>query len=187
MNEIIKKTVKSCSLTALTIFVVLCLFFKPNGVGEIINYIGYSSFVTLIVWSAYEMFLWKLNPFIKIPRIYGKYKGTLVSSYDNYENEKEISVDIKQTYSTISIVAKTNEITSKSVACNFYFDNGEKILYYNYVTNPQSKYRDKNPVQDGACKLIILNVNEIEGNYWTSQKTVGDLKLKRILKCRNKL
>ena len=123
----------------------------------------------------YERILWRYNPLEKIPRLRKEYEGLLKYSYDGVSGEKKIKIAIKQSLLNISLKITTDEIISNSVYANIILENEEYILYYIYTTNPKSEYIAKNPIQYGACRLIIDTDYEMRGIYWTSQKTIGDI------------
>jgi hypothetical protein len=127
--------------------------------------------------TVYEKFLWRYNPLEKIPRLNKKYNGKIIYDYNGSHNEKEISIFINQTLLSIRITIKTNEITSNTISSNLLFENGEYVLYYNYITDPKSQYIQQNPIQRGTCRLIIDSEVELRGTYWTTQKTIGDIVL----------
>ena len=137
---------------------------------------GYS----VIAIVVYERYLWKYNPFVKIPRLKKKYAGILSYNYKGKLGEKNIEIEIKQSFLSTNVKLKSDEISSKTITSDLVEENGEFVLYYTYITNPLSKCSDENPIQIGTCKLVIDNINDIRGNYWTSRKTIGDLHFRSI-------
>jgi len=59
-----------------------------------------------IQW-VFDRWLWKfplINQIINVPNLNGVYKGQLKSSYDNFQQPKNFTLIIKQTFSEISII-----------------------------------------------------------------------------------
>lgn len=98
-------------------------------------------------------------------------------------NEKITKLKIEQTYTDVKVSLSTDEIKSYTVIADIIKENGEFFLYYIYKTAPKSQYIEKNPVQDGGCKIFLDSLNnegynsKLSGQYWTSSKTVGDIEL----------
>lgn len=153
-----------------------------------------TSFDSLISWPVsagtavgllYERFLWKWNPLEKTPRIGGAYNCRIVYAHHRGSGEKRCKAIIKQTLRSVSITLKTDEVLSRSTSASI-INNDVYILQYIYTTEPSAIYRNYNPTQDGAAKLRIaesglLRVGKrLEGSYWTSSETKGDIILTRI-------
>ena len=58
-------------------------------------------------------------------------------------------------------------------------DSGIFRLSYNYTNRSKANVRDRSAIHDGASILkIIRKPNKcLEGEYWTSRKTRGDINL----------
>ena len=128
--------------------------------------------------------LWyiKVLPFsdsYQTPRIKGQFCGTLIYEYNGTPGEKNVTVFISQTLLSNKIKFSTNETSSVSVTSKILCENGDSFLYYTYITQPQSKARDYNPAQYGACRLEITSSDKLTGFYWTSSRTRGDFSLCR--------
>ena len=160
--------IKFSGIIIIVIFIILYKFKMPASVLEYWDLILESSGYSVIAIVIYERYLWKYNPFVKIPRLRKKYTGVLSYNY-------KWKFEIKQSFLSTDVKLKSNEISSKTITSDLVEENGEFVLYYTYITNPLSRCSDENPIQVGTCKLVIDNINDIRGNYWTSRKTIGDL------------
>lgn len=95
--------------------------------------------------------------------------------------EKNTIIKISQTYTSVSIDLITDEIKSRSLIAEIVKENDEFILYYTYRTNPKAQYLDGNKAQYGGCRIVLDSITEdyanksIEGIYWTTSKTKGDM------------
>jgi len=114
-----------------------------------------------------------------VPLIFGSYTGEI--NYTHQHNEgrnKIVDVKIEQSYLSTKVYLSTDEISSSSLTSDIVNENGEMVLYYTYITNPKNKYSKDNPINRGTARLVI-NGNTIEGVYWTSRNTTGDIIIKR--------
>lgn len=170
--------IKISGVLVLLIFIILYYFKTPSSVVDYwdltLEATGYS--VSGII--VYERLLWRYNPLVNFPKLKKYYIGKLKYNFQGISGEKDIELEINQTFLSISIKLKTDEISSKTITSELLDENGEYVIYYTYVTNPSSKYSEKNPMQLGTCKLLVDNINSINGIYWTNRRTIGDLYLK---------
>jgi len=155
---------------------------RPTSINACFGFVGRTVSITLIIMGIYEHWLWKYNPVEKIPDINGEYLGNIEYTYDAIAGKKKVSIIIKQSLLSTCVKIITNEITSSSITSSIVFENEEYVLYYNYLTNPKSKFINGNPIQYGTCRIILNNKTELNGTYWTTQKTIGDIYLKRKTK-----
>ena len=132
-------------------------------------------------WSIFQGWL------IKIPDLQGTWRGELKSDWINPETNENIpSVQvvlvIRQTFSSIDCTLMTQESNSYSTTASINTANNGRDLYltYNYTNRPRATLRDKSEIHDGAAILKIIKHPErgLEGEYWTSRKTRGDLVFK---------
>jgi hypothetical protein len=182
MNDSIKKFLIIGLCVAIGLFILFYTITKPTGTYDIINCVSKAISLTVVLMGFYERFLWKFNFLDKTPQINGFYSGTIEYEYNNKPEMKKASIEINQSLLSVRVKIITNEITSSTIVGNLIIENEENILYYTYITNPKSKYSQDNPVQYGTCRLLTKNKNELQGTYWTSRQTKGDINLKRSIK-----
>ena len=184
MDAKISKIITKSTWLAAAIFVIRYFmgyieplsFMKCETWYDYLGAIGEAISITTIIMALYDKFLWSINPLDSTPRLKGSYTGKLIYNY-NGQHKKSIKVDIKQTSLKVTVKITTNEITSNTITSDLIEENGEHVLYYTYLTNPSSQYSAQNPIQHGTCRLIQTDKNTLEGQYWTSRKTIGDVKL----------
>lgn len=167
--------IKISAWSSIIAYILLVSFKKPStGVG-FISLIPEAVGIPPIPILIFDKWLWKWIPFIKMPKLKKEYIGTLKYNFDGEDLNKNIKVFVEQTFTNIKIKLKTNEVISNSIVAEIIEENGDFILYYNYRTNPYSKYSDSNPIQIGTCRLDVSNPKNINGTYWTNRKTNGDI------------
>lgn len=167
---------------ALILFVLRYLIWNFSSLYDFIGAAGEVISVTLFIMGLYSGWLWRYNPFEKVPKLMGTYNGIIEYNFDGKQSRKNTVVIIRQTLLSIKIQIKTNEITSNTIVGNLVEERDEYILYYTYITNPKSKYSKINPIQYGTCRLSTSNPNNLVGVYWTSRQTIGDIELTKIKK-----
>jgi hypothetical protein len=144
-----------------------------------------------LILTAYDKWLWKLKVLgllVTVPNLNGRYRGSLMSSYDGNSVEKECVIEIFQTASktTIYLFAKNQQKEqsySKSVSDVIHDneDNQHQLLfrYYNYGSDDKklNGHEGFNQLKvdrkkDGTIKL--------KGHYFTNREpqTRGKISVK---------
>lgn len=147
--------------------------------------------INIIIWLAFIRWLWKLKIFypwlVQVPDLSGQWKGTTVSNWNNKsESPIPMEIIIIQTFLNIQIRMKTGESRSFSIAASFDINNerGQQQLFYSYLNVPKASVRDRSEIHYGSAMLAFVgfNVQELEGEYWTSRETTGEIHLKRAIR-----
>jgi hypothetical protein len=153
-----------------------------------LSHISTTITINIIVWTIFINWAWKWKIFypwlVPFPNISGEWDGTLKSNWKNKSFEPiPTEIKITQTFFNVQIRIKTNESTSYSTAASFDIDKdrGLQQLFYSYLNTPKSSVRERSEIHYGTTLLNFegFKVEEIEGEYWTSRKTTGEIKLKR--------
>lgn len=172
----IQKLIKPSIFLSVFFFTVCCLIKKPLSTADIVSYIGHTVSAVTIVFLCYEKHLWKWIPWNRPPVLKKQYTGVIKYKYKKKEFSKPITVEIKQTWMTVRVKTRTDINSSSSITADIVSENNQDILYYSYVTNPSAINERKNPIQHGTCRMLLNSSNEeLEGKYWTSSQTTGDI------------
>ena len=163
---------------SIILFVLRCILswgsiLKGISAYELYGYAGEAIGAAVMFTGVYERILWKYNPFENTPKLAKHYNGTIKSSYDCIE--RNASLEIKQTLLSVYVTVITHESKSKSLSASVDEILGEIQLTYCYLNTPKSEYRDKSEIHYGTAILSISNPKEIEGQYYTDRKTIGDM------------
>lgn len=147
--------------------------------------------VYAIIGIIFTKWLWRWSMLhgwlIKIPDLQGTWEGELKSDWTNPTTGKRIDsipmiLVIRQTFSNIKCTLMTKESTSYSITADINIIPGGEDLFltYNYTNRPKAVVRHRSEIHDGASILKIIKKPEmcLEGEYWTSRKTIGDITLK---------
>ena len=134
----------------------------------------------------FDNYLWKLGIFHNLgivwyPNLEGRWAGTQLSSFKD-KGGKNVQVksvlEIRQTFSHISINAYYEKSDSFSVVGSFTKLNGEVYLYYSYDNDPNALKEGTMQMHKGTVKLKkLLKENKLKGFYWNSIGNTGDINL----------
>lgn len=180
MNDNMKKFIVKGFWIVILLFIIRCIISQPISAYDFFGFAGEAISVALIVLGVYECWLWQYNPLERIPKIKGEYIGSIEYSYNGSFDKKTTKITIRQSLLSINIKMSTDEITSSTITSNLILENDGYVLYYTYITNPKSKYSKENPIQYGTCRVNIVNNKELQGVYWTTRQTIGDITLSKI-------
>lgn len=140
--------------------------------------------VVTLICTLFVSWAWKWKLFqgwlVPFPCLSGKWVGEIKSTYNSGNNAIPIVVVIKHHFFNIQIKIKTDESSSISTCGSFDIDEerGLKQLIYSYQNNPKATVRERSEIHYGTTRLEINDdVSVLEGEYWTSRKTTGDIKL----------
>jgi|SRR5579872_7541684 len=143
----------------------------------------------VIVLFIFTEWAWKLKIFkgwlVPFPNLEGTWEGNFTTTWEGRGNVPQsipMILVIKQSFNSISCCLYTKESSSYSTTAQINEDDNSGIfrLSYNYTNRPKASIRSRSEIHDGAAILRIVEKPEksLEGEYWTSRKTTGDVKLK---------
>lgn len=147
--------------------------------------------IYVILTLVFTKWAWRLPIFkhwlVPLPDLQGTWQGTLASTWIDPTTgqkipAKTITIVIRQTFSTISCRVYTDESDSYSTTAQINEDDESGVfrLSYNYTNRSKANVRDRSEIHDGAAILKVVSESEkkLEGEYWTSRKTTGDISVK---------
>lgn len=154
-----------------------------------LSHISTTISINIIFWLVFIKWLWKLRLFfpwlVQVPNFSGKWEGTVKSNWGNgAQNPIPMEITIEQTFLNIQVRIKTEESRSSSIGASFNIDKdrGQQQLFYSYLNTPKPGVRERSEIHYGSALLLFegFDVNEMEGEYWTSRETTGEMHLKRV-------
>jgi len=154
-----------------------------------LSHISTTISINIIFWLAFIKWLWKLKLFypwlVQVPNLSGKWEGTIKSNWANgMKDPIPMEIAIDQTFLNIQVRIKTYESRSFSLGASFNIDKdrGQQQLFYSYLNTPKPGVRDRSEIHYGSAMLVFdgYDVGEMEGEYWTSRETTGEMHLKRV-------
>jgi len=145
--------------------------------------------INIIFWLAFIKLLWKFKLFypwlVQVPDLSGKWEGTINSNWENGDlNPIPMEITIEQTFLNVQVRIKTEESRSFSLGASFNIDKdrGQQQLFYSYLNTPKPGVRERSGIHYGSALLLFdgFEVDDMEGEYWTSRETTGEMNLKRV-------
>lgn len=131
--------------------------------------------IATIITVCYEKWLWRFDPFCKIPHIAGRYNGKMLSSYDGIE--REVEVVIQQSMLSVEVRLKTDESFSRSISGSIEEIFGSNELIYTYLNEPNANIRDRSAIHFGTATFVINEKKKLCGKYYSDRKTSGEIRL----------
>lgn len=170
--------------------IIFCLTqdFTCININKAISHATFTISINGFAWFLFVKWFWKWEKFypwlVQFPNLSGRWDGFIQSDWKNKKtNSIKISVEIKQSFLHTYVSLKTKESQSRSIASTFNidFDRGIQQFLYTYINNPKINIRKDSAIHYGSVLLNFkgFNVIELEGEYWTSRNTSGEIKLKK--------
>ena len=153
-----------------------------------LSHISTAISINIVLWMIFIKWLWKCKIFypwlVPFPNLSGEWEGTLLSNYENKSPAPiPTIVKIEQNFFNIQIKITTGESTSYSTGASFDIDTerGLQRLFYSYQNTPKRSVRERSEIHYGTTLLSFegFKISEMEGEYWTSRETTGEIQLKR--------
>lgn len=182
------------SIIGLAFFIYVIIFLITQNLSNIdlqkaITHISTTITINIALWTMFIKWFWKWKIFypwlVQTPNLSGKWEGALKSNWDNGKLEPiPTEMTITQSFLHIQIKIKTGESRSHSVGASFDIDEerGYQQLFYSYVNTPKAGVRNRSEIHYGTSLLHFegFDINTLEGEYWTSRETTGELELKKV-------
>ncbi|MGL5980683.1 MAG: hypothetical protein ACRCZY_07405 [Phocaeicola sp.] len=155
-----------------------------NNLNTVWEDIATTTTIVTLISTLFVSWAWKWGIFqgwfVPFPCLSGKWSGLIKSTYNSDSNTIPVDVIIKHKFFSIQIQIKTNESSSNSTCGSFDIEEyrGLKQLIYTYQNNPKAAIRERSEIHYGTARLEINeDASVLEGEYWTSRKTTGDIRL----------
>ncbi len=180
-------------IVVLTVSIFLgTAFFRDNlsfsNINTIWDDIATTISIVTFICTLFVTHAWKWKVFqgwlVPFPCLSGMWRGEIKSTYNSEMNSIPVNVTIRHSFFNIQIKIKTGESSSISICGSFDIDEerGLKQLIYSYQNNPKATIREKSEIHYGTTRLEISdNAKTLEGEYWTTRKTTGDVKIEKKL------
>lgn len=155
---------------------------------KVLSQISTTISINIVLWLIFIKWAWKLKIFhpwlVPFPNLSGEWRGFIKSNYRGKELDNiPIEVSITQTFFNVQVRIKSGESKSYSIGASFDIDKerGIQQLFYSYLNTPRPGVRDRSEIHYGSTILNFegVKVNEMEGEYWTTRETTGEIKLKK--------
>lgn len=147
-----------------------------------------SMFFYGVLYALFDRRLWR-HPLmhklglVKTPNLTGCWRGYLTSSYDNHAKRHDLSLDIFQSWTQISIFLTTVTSISRSCVAVIQVSDPEGIaLIYQYENQPLADATRTMHMHYGTAMLRMLNGNGLTGDYYAGRDrgTFGRISCHRL-------
>ena len=151
-----------------------------------ITHISTTISINIVVWLLFIKWGWKWKIFypwlVPFPDLSGDWSGTIKSNWKEKGLEPiPTEVSITQTFFNIQVRIKTGESRSYSIGASFDIDKdrGFQHLFFSYLNTPKPGVRERSEIHYGSTLLNYegYNVVKMDGEYWTSRETTGEIEL----------
>jgi len=116
------------------------------------------------VWR--NRFIRKLG-LVRVPNLTGRWRGYLTSSFDAHVKQREVKIQIFQTWTQISIILSTATSLSRSCVGAIQVADPDYItLIYQYENQPQASALKMMHMHYGTAMLRISNGSFLIGDYY---------------------
>lgn len=149
--------------------------------------------ILVVICGIFVASAWKWRIFrgwlVPFPNLNGTWRGEIQTTWKDPTTGKEpgpipTSVAIRQTFTRISCVMNTGEMTSRSFLADFWLDGDQQIkkFGYCYYSEPRATVRERSQPHSGTAILEIAGdpPSTLRGAYWSDRKTTGEIVLKFV-------
>lgn len=142
-----------------------------------------------ILWVVFIKWLWRYRIFygwlVPFPDLSGEWVGRIKpTQQDAVPGPIDATIQIRQNFLNISVKMITDEMISTSYSATLNIDAEQNVmqLCYSYISRPTINIRDRSAIHYGTTLFEIMGVppSNLQGEYWTSRKTTGELDFRRI-------
>jgi hypothetical protein len=163
-----------------------CGVVVPVGTKQLIAYLPSAAALLIVVFDKWAWKWWPLTLIFRRPHIEGAWLTTIRPSSDSHiplgGNRGPITAAtiIEQSYFSLHVTQYTAESTSHSTTASIR-TNGESrertTLSLVYCNEPKQQHQPRSLTHSGASEIFVTGrePNELDGRYWTSRLTTGDL------------
>jgi len=143
-----------------------------------------------IYYTVFDKYLWRQHllgrvGIVKVPDLRGVWKGYVTSSYDVHSTRYECTIEIRQTWTRISLALKTNNSQSVSVTATVFTENRDAVeICYEYLNEPRADGKISLHAHRGTTRLVLSSdCQAFQGEYYTGRdrQTYGVLNFTRMI------
>lgn len=146
-----------------------------------LKYLGGIAAVIVVLLLVFDRWAWRWVPVAlsKRPNLQGTWRGTLHYQWPDGTptQTKECFLTIRQTYSTVTVAMHFDISDSHSRSAAIVETNGQRSLWWSYLSVAHTLEQDGNPPHRGGAELVVSlkPTLSLAGDYWTERKTRGRL------------
>lgn len=158
-----------------------------------LQYFSVAVFAATALLAAWDLLLWRLPPFQKVPgtpkNLRGTWKGEVISLWQDPNSGDQVPpveayLVVRQTSTTVSATLLTSESTSASTLSRVSTTDGAVFLHYLYLNRPRTSVRHRSAMHHGSAVLDAAGspAHRLTGRYWTDRDSKGELRFDELSK-----
>lgn len=142
-----------------------------------------------LFYAAFDRFVWRWSlirklGIAKVPDLSGEWRGQVASANSNapgFGTPKEITLNIRQSWTEILIKGETAQSTSRSLSGHMLVSD-DYVVGYEYLNEPRAGTPDTMHAHRGSARLSFDGKDSLVGEYYTGRdrQNFGTLNLKRV-------
>lgn len=140
-----------------------------------------------LLYRLFDIYLWKNSLVLKmglvrVPNFAGRWRGYLLSSFDNHEKHYRLMLNIFQSWTNISVFLTTPTSMSRSCTAMIRVDDPSGAsLVYQYQNQPLADALKTMHMHFGTGQLRLLDGDALTGEYYAGRdrRTFGRICCKR--------
>lgn len=146
--------------------------------------------IVLAVCAFFVSYAWRWRIFggwlVPFPDLNGTWQGDIQTTWRDPSTGDvlppiPVMLTVKQSFTRLSCVMRTAEMTSYSFLADFWLDGDEQVrkLGYSYRSSPLPTVRDRSQPHEGTAVFEIVGnpATKLKGVYWSDRKTTGEVTL----------
>jgi hypothetical protein len=140
------------------------------------------------LYAIFDKTLWRQSwvrrlGLVKVPVLEGRWQGHIRSSFDQHAVEHKVSVDIKQSWTRISLMLESAGSTSRTLVGSLQVDTPEgPVLSYQYQNEPKSGAPGTMQIHYGTARLVLRDGVALDGDYYSGRgrQEYGTITLRKV-------
>jgi hypothetical protein len=107
---------------------------------------------------------------VKVPVVDGHWQGFLRSSHENHSLDHRVDVQVKQTWTRISVRLESGSSHSHTTVAHIHIFSPEGVvLSYQYQNDPAPGALDAMQIHHGTARLRVVDENNLDGEYYSGR------------------
>ena len=140
------------------------------------------------LYALFDKYLWRKSlvykmGLVRIPNLTGRWRGYLITSFDEHTKRHDLMIHIFQSWTQIIVFLTTATSMSRSSAAVIQVDDPEgAALIYQYQNQPLADAMRTMHMHYGTAMLRVSNDGCLAGDYYAGRdrRTFGRLCCKRV-------
>jgi len=128
-----------------------------------------------VLYALFDRNVWR-NRFVRklglvrVPNLNGRWRGYLLSSFDGHQERRNLMINIRQSWTQISVLLTMETSISCSCAAVIQVDDPDGLsLTYQYQNQPLANAMRTMHIHYGTAVLRLTNDDNLSGDYYSGR------------------